>query len=90
MAVLTPPAGHTGGAGLRATPPTGTSTISRLLWLLPQHPALLARLRAEQQAAVAQHGTAITEAVLRECTYLDAVVREVLRLYVSGTSCQYN
>ncbi len=65
---------------------TSATALARAVWQLAQQPAVLARLRAEQQAAVAQHGSAITEAVLRECTYLDAVVREVLRLRVSGTS----
>jgi hypothetical protein len=64
---------------------TGTSSITRLLWLLPQQPAVLARLRAEQQEVVAQHGEAITEAVLRDSPYLDAVVRESLRLHVSAS-----
>lgn len=65
---------------------TSSSTTTRLLWLLPQHPAMLARLRDEQQQAVAQHGQAITDAVLKDCPYLDAVVRESMRAYVSSGS----
>jgi hypothetical protein len=63
---------------------TSSSALSRALHLLAGSPGVLARLRAEQQEVVAQHGQSITEAVLRQCTYLDAVVREVLRLHVSG------
>jgi hypothetical protein len=71
---------------------TTATALTSALWLLPQHHAVLARLRAEQQAVVAQHGEAITEAVLKESPYLDAVVKELLRHQVGvggggGDSC---
>ena len=62
---------------------TSSTTATRLLWLLTQHPAVVARLRAEQQAVVAQHGSAISEAVLKQTPYLDAVVKESMRVHVS-------
>jgi cytochrome P450 len=66
---------------------TTATAISLALKMLSQHPAVLAKLRAEQQAAVAQHGSAITDAVLRECTYLDATVKELLRHQVGAWGC---
>ncbi len=63
---------------------TYATAIMRLLWLLPQHPAVQQKLRSEQQDALSQHGEAITEAVLRDCPYLEATVKELLRVEASG------
>lgn len=36
---------------------------------------MVERLRQEQQAVVAKHGSRITGAILKEMTYADAVIR---------------
>jgi hypothetical protein len=55
----------------------------RLLWLLPQHAPVLQKLRSEQQDVLARHGEAVTEAALRDCPYLEATVKELLRVEAS-------
>jgi cytochrome P450 len=60
---------------------TTSSTLSIVLAYLDAHPSVQARVRQEQQELVAQHGTAITPAVMGAMPYTEAVVREVWRLH---------
>jgi cytochrome P450 len=66
---------------------TGT-TIARMLAYLTadRHPAVLAKLRAEQEAVVAKHGPELTPAACAAMPYADATVKELFRLFpiVSG------
>lgn len=59
---------------------TGT-TAARLLKVLAARPDVLDALRAEQAAAVAAHGHALTPTALAAMPYADAVVREVMRAW---------
>jgi hypothetical protein len=40
---------------------------------------VLAKLRQEQRQVVAKHGGQLGEAALKECAYLEATVKELLR-----------
>lgn len=50
-----------------------------------QRPDVWARIREEQAQVVAQHGPVLSKAALDSSKYLDAVVREALRLNSPGT-----
>lgn len=56
---------------------TLTSAIASFCLLMAQHPEVLERVRNEQQAVA---GQPLTLDTLRQMTYLDQVLREVLRL----------
>ena len=56
---------------------TGTSN---LIYHLAQHPEVRARAQAEQDRLVGESGAAITLERLREMTWLDAVIKESLRV----------
>jgi len=62
---------------------TTATTIAWAIWLLSQHPAELRKLRAELQAhgVWADPARAPTHEDLQACAYLDATVKETLRLY---------
>uniref|UniRef100_A0A383WDQ0 Cytochrome P450 n=1 Tax=Tetradesmus obliquus TaxID=3088 RepID=A0A383WDQ0_TETOB len=65
---------------------TSSTTLTNVMADLQSNPRVVERLRQEQQAVVAKHGSRITGAILKEMTYADAVIRETLRLHnvVSG------
>lgn len=54
---------------------TSSTTLTRMLSLLQQHPAALQQLRQEQQQLVAAHGEELGHGVLRRMAYADAVIR---------------
>jgi len=54
---------------------TSSSTLTQCFSNLQDHPAVLQRLRNEQQAVVAKHGEQITTAALRDMHYAEAVIR---------------
>ncbi|MGA1264455.1 MAG: cytochrome P450 [Prochlorothrix sp.] len=56
---------------------TLTSSVTSLVMLLAQHPDVMAKARAEQEAF---KGQPLTPEVLKEMTYLDQVMQETLRL----------
>ena len=58
---------------------TSSTALCRALWLLPRHPQVLAKLREEQRQVAAKHGRQLDEASLKECPYLEATVKELLR-----------
>ncbi|KAJ3008201.1 hypothetical protein NUW54_g3246 [Trametes sanguinea] len=74
---------------------TTTSALARLLWVLAQNPQAQARIRSEVKEAKTTHarasgsnesdwqGVSLPYDVLIGLPYLDAVVRETLRLYPS-------
>lgn len=57
---------------------TSSNTLTNALAQLQHHPEVTDKLRQEQQVLVARHGPQITPAVLREMTYADAVIRQVV------------
>ncbi|EAU81476.2 cytochrome P450 [Coprinopsis cinerea okayama7 len=59
---------------------TTTNALSRVLWLLCQHPEAQEKLRAEIQAAQSEFGNLDYDR-LGALPYLEAVCRETLRLY---------
>ena len=60
---------------------TSSSTLTVASLLLGLHPDIYQRLREEQQALQAKHGDTMTMELLdEECPYLDAVIRETMRL----------
>lgn len=61
---------------------TTSNALARTLDLLSKHQNVQDKLRAEVIEAMREHGTEIPYDVLVELPYLDAVCREVLRLYV--------
>ena len=58
---------------------TTASTIMVLLKELPGADGAIEKLREEQQAVVAEHGEALTEAALKAMPYAEAVIREAMR-----------
>jgi cytochrome P450 len=69
---------------------TTATTISWAIWMLSQKPEILAMVRAElKEHGVWTHvGKAPTYEDLQKCAYLEAVIKETLRLYppASGVS----
>eukprot|EP00879_Flechtneria_rotunda_P003605 GHRR01003841.1.p1 GENE.GHRR01003841.1~~GHRR01003841.1.p1 ORF type:complete len:402 (+),score=99.42 GHRR01003841.1:454-1659(+) len=59
---------------------TTSSAISYLLWQLNKHPAVLEKLREEQAAVQAKHGSDLSPAAIAAMKYTAAVVKETLRL----------
>merc|ERR1740139_1416473 len=60
---------------------TSASTLTVASLLLGLHPDARQKMRAEQQILVSKHGQGITRELLdSECPYLDAVLKETLRL----------
>ena len=58
---------------------TTTSMLTLMCMALAQHPNVLARARAEQQALATNGGLSLEQ--LKQMTYLEQVLREVERLY---------
>lgn len=60
---------------------TSSSTLTVASLLLGLHPKIYQRLQKEQQDLQAKYGDAITQEQLNEeCPYLDAVIRETMRI----------
>eukprot|EP00581_Thalassiosira_minuscula_P007695 CAMPEP_0183710996 /NCGR_PEP_ID=MMETSP0737-20130205/6597_1 /TAXON_ID=385413 /ORGANISM="Thalassiosira miniscula, Strain CCMP1093" /LENGTH=497 /DNA_ID=CAMNT_0025939387 /DNA_START=161 /DNA_END=1651 /DNA_ORIENTATION=- len=70
---------------------TTATLISWVVWLLSQHPQVLAKLRDElaSQKIFITPDDRPTYDGLQKCDYLDAIVKEVLRLYPPGASARY-
>lgn len=59
---------------------TTSNAIARILYLLSQHPDVQEKLRSEIEEAVSNYGEALDYGTLTTLPYLDAIVRETLRL----------
>lgn len=60
---------------------TSASTLTTALLLLGIHPNVWEKIVDEQQKLVAEHGETLTKSLLdNECQYLDAVIRECMRI----------
>ena len=69
---------------------TTATLISWATWLLSQHGEVLESLRAElKQQKIWADGKIPSYDQLLKCTYLDAVLKESLRLYPPGSSARY-
>ena len=66
---------------------TTATTISWSIWLLSQKPHILAEVRAElkEHGVWTDSGKPPTYDDLQKCTYLEAVIKETLRLYPAAT-----
>ncbi|KAK9828793.1 hypothetical protein WJX72_002103 [[Myrmecia] bisecta] len=58
---------------------TSAATLLMLFRDLALHPEVMQKLRAEQAQVREDHGSAITDAALRDMKYADAVIKEALR-----------
>jgi len=64
---------------------TTSSTLTSAMFFLGLHPSAWKKLVQEQQESILAHGTTITKSTLDECTYLEAVIKETLRMVpISG------
>ena len=59
---------------------TSASTLTCASLLLALHPDVWERVRDEQKAVQSKYGDDLNADVLERCTYLDAVIKETLRL----------
>lgn len=57
------------------------NTMARMLQALEKHPAVLQKLKQEQEAVVAKFGDKFTPDVLDAMPYADAVIKEVMRVW---------
>lgn len=62
---------------------TTTNALSRIFWILSSHPEAQEKLRQELVCAHEEHGELPYE-VLVQLPYLDALVRETMRLLVKS------
>jgi len=65
---------------------TSANTLTNIMLLLGMHPHVWEKLVQEQQSVVNKHGDTFTKTLIdNECPYLEAVIKEVMRLIpVSG------
>eukprot|EP00882_Tetradesmus_deserticola_P012745 GHRQ01013508.1.p4 GENE.GHRQ01013508.1~~GHRQ01013508.1.p4 ORF type:complete len:123 (-),score=38.80 GHRQ01013508.1:667-1035(-) len=54
---------------------TSSTTLTRLLSALQDHPEVVQQLRQEQAAVVARHGEHLTAAAIRDMDYAEAAIR---------------
>jgi cytochrome P450 len=54
---------------------TSSTTLTRLLSVLHEHPEVVQQLRQEQAAVMARHGEQLTAAAIKDMEYADAVIR---------------
>ncbi|RKP07147.1 cytochrome P450 [Thamnocephalis sphaerospora] len=59
---------------------------THFLYDIAGRPEMRAKLYEEQQQIVAKHGTAFTKEALQDMTYMDACLRETLRLHTGATN----
>jgi len=64
---------------------TTAATLTSVIFFLGLNPATWDKLVQEQREVISAHDTSITKTTLNECTYMDAVIKETLRMApVSG------
>jgi cytochrome P450 len=69
---------------------TTATLISWAVWLLSQHDKALEKLLAElKEQDIWANGRTPTYDQLQSCTYLDAILKESLRLYPPGSTARY-
>jgi hypothetical protein len=61
---------------------TSSTTLTRLLSVLHEHPEVVQQLRQEQAAVLARHGEQLTSAAIKDMEYADAVIRCGLLWYL--------
>lgn len=71
---------------LQAGTDTSAAGFASSLAILAQRPDVWEKIREEQRAIIKEHGPEINKAVLDNCKYLDAIVRECLRMNPVGTA----
>lgn len=54
---------------------TSSTCLTQMMSNLQDHPGVMAKLRAEQQAVQAKHGDELSAAVLKDMVYAEAVIR---------------
>jgi len=59
---------------------TSSSTLTMASLLLGLHPNVWEKIKAEQSDLRAKYGDSLTKEQLDECTYLDAVIKETMRI----------
>lgn len=59
---------------------TSASTLTCASLILGLHPDVWAKVKEEQQTIQSQYGDGLTKEILDECTYLDSVLKETLRI----------
>ncbi|RKP08723.1 cytochrome P450 [Thamnocephalis sphaerospora] len=57
---------------------------TNFLYDIASHPKVREKIYQEQQQIIARHGTAFSKEALRDMTYLDACLRETLRLHADA------
>ncbi|RKP05527.1 cytochrome P450 [Thamnocephalis sphaerospora] len=63
---------------------TTTFHCTHFIYDVAAHADLRAKMYEEQQQVIAKHGTAFSKEALRDMTYMEACLRETLRLNVNG------
>jgi hypothetical protein len=69
---------------------TSSTTLTRMLSVLHEHPHVVQQLRQEQAAVMARHGEQLTAAAIKDMEYADAVIRCGLwfcACWVSAPAC---
>lgn len=59
---------------------TSASTLTCASLILGLHPDVWAKVKEEQQTIQSKYGDELTKEILDECTYLDSVLKEILRI----------
>jgi len=59
---------------------TSASTLTVATLLLGLHPEVWEKVKEEQRRLISKYGTDLTKAQLDECTYLDSVIKETMRI----------
>lgn len=59
---------------------TTSSTLTAAMFFLGLHPSAWEKVVQEQRDSIAANGTNITKSTLDECTYLEAVIKETMRM----------
>ncbi|KAL7524961.1 hypothetical protein ACHAWF_001152 [Thalassiosira exigua] len=59
---------------------TAASTLTVATLALGLHKDVFRKLKEEQQAKIEKHGEGMTRGALEDCTYLDAVIKETMRI----------
>ena len=59
---------------------TSATTLTCASLILGLHPDVWAKVKEEQHTIQSKHGEELTKEILDECTYLDSVLKEILRI----------